>query len=283
MLEYAKLQQQEYYELLAEWTKYKKHEYKYLKQNIGFAIFGPPSDTKEANTKLDKECETADIIDQFHYIPRAQKIIDKIYTQVCKVGEGQVEKECIYFGIIFNITFRTKRDSAKASKSDQKKEENTKKESNANSKEEKKENSKEEEKEQEVNKESEMNLQATPIFKIKRLISGKGERPLHSEWYIDAWGRVYESWIAYKNDNTLPKCTMVIPMHGFYQPDTSYEITEEYSTVWLEVLDSPQCSIKSSILNGIDRTSNVVGALSLGLGIASMFTPLAPVTIGKSD
>ncbi|XP_029038418.1 uncharacterized protein LOC114873850 [Osmia bicornis bicornis] len=279
MLQYAELQQQEYYELLAEWTKYSKHEYKYLKQNIGFALFGPPSDAKEANTKLNEVCKTDDIVDLFHYRPRAQEIIGKIYKKVCEYGEGQVEKECIHFGIIFNITFRTKRNSTKASKSDKTKEKNTKTVSKTNSKEEKKENSKKE-KEQDSSNESEMNLQATPIFKIKRLISGKDERLLHSEWYIDAWGRVYQNWTAYKNNNTLPPCTMVIPMHGYYQPDPSYEITEEYSTVWLEVLESPECSTTSSILNAIDTTSNVVGVVSLGLGIASMFTPLAPVTLG---
>ncbi|CAK9834475.1 hypothetical protein ANTRET_LOCUS10996 [Anthophora retusa] len=75
---------------------------------------------------------------------------------------------------------------------------------------------------------------------------------------------------------------MVLPKDGFYQPDASYEITEEYSRVWLEIVDSPACSTASTVLNRIDNASNVLSAVGLGLCALSIFTPVGLVVAGAT-
>ncbi|CAL7948439.1 unnamed protein product [Xylocopa violacea] len=238
MLTIAKIKQQDYYELSAEWTRYLKDEYQYLKQNIGYATFGPPTENAKDNVKMNEKDDIIkdnNITTAISYDPKAKRIIEAIYDKVLLFGKDCIKESCIYYGLIYNITFRTKIESAEDNE--------------------------------------EIQLLPTPIFKILRSKDGE-------VWYIDLCGRVYKNWEDYITNNTLPKCTMVFPKNGFYQPDPSCEITEEYSTVWLEVLNSPACNVKSTILAGADTVSSVVGAVGLGLGIASMFTPLAPVTIG---
>ncbi|XP_012147291.2 uncharacterized protein LOC100877667 [Megachile rotundata] len=261
-LKCAKLQQQEYYELLPEYTKYEKREYKYLKQNIGFALFGPPSEITGDKDLVDDSAETDDILNKLRYKPMLQTVIDKIFDQVRKNGEGAVEKECIYFGIIFNITFSTKNNST----------ENISPSAIEN--------------EVDDNEKLKIDIQSTPIFKIKRIIVNKDSKTYKNkscaceEWYIDAWARLYTSWAYYKETNVLHPCTMVIPKDGFYQPDPLCEMTEEYSTVWLEVLESPANSTAATVVNYADKAATVVGAASLALGVAAMFTPAAPLVVG---
>lgn len=246
MLNIAKLQQQEYYELLPEWTRYTENEYKYLKQNIAFAIFGPPSE------KTVDAYETSDLyyFNIFDYLPSSKKITDIIYDKILKFGEVDIKTETctkgVYYGLIYNITFRTKNSSI------------TKKST-----------------EKENEEENRININLNPIFKIKSFKCKEQQT-----WYIDIEGRVYKSWIQYKKENTLPPCTMVLPKDGFYQPDENFEITEEYSTVWLEILDSPACNTLQTFLNIGDTASSVIGIVGLGLGAASMLTPVGPVVLG---
>ncbi|KAK9302627.1 hypothetical protein QLX08_005490 [Tetragonisca angustula] len=245
MLNIAELQQQEYYELLPEWTRYTKNEYKYLKQNIAFAIFGPPSE--KTDVALNDNLYYFNI---FEYLPSNKKIIDIIYDKILEFGEVDLKTETgtkgVYYGLIYNITFRTKGSSV------------TKKST-------KKENG----------EENKININPSPIFKIK---SSKFEE--QQTWYIDIEGRVYKSWIQYKKKNNSPACTMVLPKDGFYQPDENFEITEEDSTVWLEILDSPACSTLQTFLNIGDTASSALGIAGIGLGIASMLTPVGPVVLG---
>ena len=74
---------------------------------------------------------------------------------------------------------------------------------------------------------------------------------------------------------------MVLPKDGFYHPNSNYEITEEYSTVCLEILNSPACRFKTSILNLGDIVSTLGSICGVGLGIASLLTPIGPFVIGK--
>ena len=258
MLKIAKLQQQEYYELLPEWTKYTTNEYKYLRQNIGYAIFGPPSENKEnkdvyiEDKEIGEDGKMKDVTDALYYSSDANNIIDMIYKQVLTYGEGCIDEKTIYYGIIYNISFRTKNNVTEVS----------------NSKEEKVTDSEMKDK---------IQIYSTPIFKIKYSNKTCNEET----WYIDRNGRVYKSWRDYIKHNTLPKCTMVLPKDGFYHPDPSYEITEEYSTVWLEILDSPACSVQATIFKYGDITSTIVGTCGICLGVASIFTPIGPLVMGK--
>ncbi|XP_076749571.1 uncharacterized protein LOC143422654 [Xylocopa sonorina] len=247
----AKAHQQENYELSAEWTKYFEHEYKYLKQNIGYAIFGPPTENVENAVGMSKEVDAInnnDITTAISYKSIAQESINIVYNKILEFGKNCIEESCIYYGLIYNVTFCTKSQLTEIIQSDSAK------------------------------KNEEIQLFPMPIFKIRRPRKAKdGEI-----WYIDICGRIYKNWTNYLETNTLPKCTMVFPKDGLYQPDPSCETTEEHSTVWLEVLESPACCTASIVLGGADTASTVVGALGLGLGIASMFTPLAPVAVGAA-
>ncbi|XP_012347276.1 uncharacterized protein LOC100864565 [Apis florea] len=260
MLKIAKLQQQEFYELLPEWTKYTIDECKYLRQNIGYALFGPPSENEEnknvyiEDKKIEENRQIKDITETLCYKANAEQIINIVYEQVYTHGKGCIDANSIYYGVIYNISFRTKNNVTEVS----------------NSKEEKVTDSEIEDK---------IQIYSTPIFKIRYL-----DKTLKEEqtWYIDRNGRVYKTWIDYIKNNTLPQCTMVLPKDGFYHPDPNYEITEQYSTVWLEILDSPACSIQATILKHGDIASTVAGICGVTLGIASIFTPIGPVVMGAT-
>ncbi|XP_071870189.1 uncharacterized protein [Bombus fervidus] len=279
MLKIAKEQQQEYYELLAEWTLYVEDNYKYLRQNIGFAIYGPASEDKTADVVLygdNKITNNYDLFETFFYSKKAKSTIDIIYDKILQFGEenikaGTEEKsntKGVYFGVIFNVVLRPKNNSVNVPTS--KEESNSKGESTSKGDSTSKEGSTSKE-------ENEINICLTPIFKIKYSQCKKQQI-----WYIDMNGRVYKDWTDYKENNTLPPCTMVLPKDGFYQPDTTYEITEEYSTVWLEIIDSPACNSIKTFLNAADTASSVIGVVGIGLGVASLFTPLGPVVLGAT-
>ncbi|XP_043793736.1 uncharacterized protein LOC122715532, partial [Apis laboriosa] len=264
MLKIAKLQQQEYYELLPEWTKYTINEYKYLKQNIAYALFGLPSENEEnknvyiEDEKIGEKKQIKDITETLCYKSDAEKIINIVYEQICTHGKGCIEVDSIYYGIIYNISFCTKNNIKN----------NVTEVSNSK-----------QEKVTDSGVEDKIQIYSTPIFKIKYL----SETCTKEEtWYIDQNGRVYKSWIDYIEKNTLPQCTMVLPKDGFYHPDPSYEITEEYSTVWLEILDSPACSTQATIFKYGDITSTLFGTCGLCLGVASIFTPIGMVVVGAT-
>lgn len=256
-LQIAKLQQQVHYELLPEWTKYKQNEYKYLKQNIGFALFGPPTEsTNSVNSSVaiyeDLQIENCNVTNAFRYKKEAQEVIERIYNKVLEFGVGGVDKSCIYFGIILNMTIDPPIPNLDIEKNDAKKVEAS-------------------ESEKEAEEKEEVNLFTIPIFKI---LTG------NSVWYIDIHGRVYKSWKSYKEENTLPMCTMVLPMDGNYKADPTRELTEESSSVWLEILESPACSKEALQLKMADATSSAFGIVGLGLSVATLFTPAAPVALG---
>ncbi|KAM0728492.1 hypothetical protein ACS0PU_005274 [Formica fusca] len=298
-------QQQEYYEYLPDCIEYKFEEHKYLRQNIGYTIYGLPSNAlpsnENANITENRICletenriclETeiscywkpedsndtdADIIDKVNYDEKARSVINMIYNKICECTIKNNNTQPIYFGIIYNIIF-CRNMNVQPKKKEVKKETKT----------EVKESVKEEE------EEKESAISSIPIFTIRKNIqktsdtvkSLKQKEDIKNEvqadyetWYIDICGRVYTSWADYIENNNLPECTMVVPKDGFYQADSSYPITEDNSTVWLEVIDSPACTLKKKICNGMDIASAIAGFGTVGLSVASMFTPLAPAAL----
>ncbi|XP_031848100.2 uncharacterized protein LOC116433771 [Nomia melanderi] len=118
-------------------------------------------------------------------------------------------------------------------------------------------------------------IYALPIFKIKRDID--------TIWYIDIAARVYKSWEDYLNNNTLPKCLMVVPKNGKYQCNFHSKVTKYSSTVWLETLKSPACKSSKTALKAVDATVNVLGiASTVGIGAAALLTPVGPVLTATS-
>lgn len=283
MKDLAVEQQQCFYELLPECTEYKFDEHKILRQNIGYAIYGSMSNDNESTTESNKKSEDlsdTDVVDAINYDEKAKNVIETIYNKICKYTIGTDNTQPIYFGIIYNVIF------APNINVNPKKEKEVKNEENKETNIEIKEPVKEEE-------ERESLISYIPIFTIRRniqekstLTSSEQEGNTKSEnkanyeiWYIDIGGRVYKSWTDYVENNNLPKCTMVLPKDGCYQADVSYPVTEDYSTVWLEIRESPACTWTSAICNGMDIVSGIAALGTTGLCVAGMFTPLAPVAI----
>lgn len=282
---FAEEQQQCLYELLPDCTEYKSDERKYLKQNIGYAIYGSPEKTKEEKTKEEKTTDATennscyyktenlndtDAADTVSYDEKAKAVINKIYDQICKYTIEIDDSEPIYVGTIYNMIFRPKTNIKSEEKEVKKKAE-------------KKTNIKEDEKELLI-------VSPIPIFTLRKNIQKKFKATTstnvieaqYETWYIDLNARVYKNWADYTENNNLPECTMVLPKNGSYQANPAYPYTEDYSTVWLEIMDSPACSWKTKLCNGIDIVSSVIGFGTLGLGVVSMFTPLGPVVAVSS-
>ncbi|XP_070161366.1 uncharacterized protein [Polyergus mexicanus] len=271
-------QQQCFYELLPDCIEYKFDEHKYLRQNIGYAIYGLPISNSNIIENScywkpeDSNDTSADIADTVNYDEKARSVIDIIYNKIRKCIIGNNNTQPICFGIIYNIIFRPKMNV------ELKKKEVKKKKTEESVREEEKESA----------------VLPIPIFKVRRNIQKKSDSVKRSKqkentkmeveadygiWYIDICGRLYKSWADYIENNNLPKCTMVVPKDGFYQANLSYPITEDYSTVWLEVIDSPACTLTTRICNGMDVISSITGFSTAGLCVASLFTPLAPAAV----
>ncbi|CAK9816870.1 hypothetical protein ANTQUA_LOCUS9139, partial [Anthophora quadrimaculata] len=237
--------QQFYYELLPDWFQYSVENYELMRHKIGYALFGPPNIDKDAQTSTTFNSFTLesnwqnDTVNVI-YNKDMCKAINAIYVQIIEHGKRHASNS-IYLGIIFNVILLHK---------DSKKQTNLSKESSKEA----------------------IPVCAIPVFKIKK--------DNFDVWYIDSEARVYTSWTDYIKNNTLPKCTMVLPKGGFYQCDPSYKVTKYVSTVWVESMDSPACSVKNKVLQGVDIAANVVSVCAgVGLGIASLMTPVTPVFI----
>ncbi|XP_078037683.1 uncharacterized protein LOC144470442 [Augochlora pura] len=112
-----------------------------------------------------------------------------------------------------------------------------------------------------------------PIFKLKL--------STYSILYIDSCARVYKSWYDYLENNTLPKCWMLLPKNGIYQCNPFCSVTKCDSIVWLELFKSPAHKIKKTILKITDISSNVIGVGSaIGLGVMSLINPVGPIVAG---
>ncbi|CAK9834139.1 hypothetical protein ANTRET_LOCUS10711 [Anthophora retusa] len=237
--------QQFYYELLPDWFQYDIENYELMRHKIGYALFGPPNINKDVQTSTTLNSfalESNWQNDTFNVIYSKDmcEAINAIYVQIIEHGKRHADNS-IYLGIIFNVILLNK-DSKKLSKISKK------------------------------SSEEAVPICAIPVFKIKQ--------DNFDVWYIDGEARVYKSWTDYIKNNTLPKCTMVLPKQGFYQCDPSYKVTKYVSTVWVESMDSPACSIKNKVLQGVDIATNVVSICAgVGLGIASLMTPVTPVLI----
>lgn len=264
-------QQQCFYEFLPDCKIYEHDEHKYLKYDIGYTIYGPPeaNTTKNNSSNIqENKNKDQDIADIAAYDKKHDVI--KIYNKILECTKEAVDSQRIYFSVIYNIIFRTKIIS------------NIENKQNVKTKTEEK---KGKEKEKFV-------VSPIPVFKIRKSThvktkNTKEKKALLTEseagyttCYIDTTARVYKDWADYiTNCNNLPQCTMVIPKNGDYQADTSQPITEDYSTVWLDIMDSPACKLTSKVCKGMDIVNSVIGVSTIGLGVASIFTPLAPVAI----
>ncbi|KAK1129990.1 hypothetical protein K0M31_019679 [Melipona bicolor] len=240
----AKEYHQCYYELLPDWFQYDSDDYEIIRHKIGYAMFGIPEIVDDTEIPTTSENDTLvnnnqnNVCNKIVYDKTMCKIIDTIYQQIIKFGRDNANNT-IYLGIIFNVVILHA-----AQKQSNKKDDKSNEESD--------------------------NMCIVPIFKLKTVTLGIS--------YIDNEGRLYKTWKDYITNNRLPQCTMILPKAGLYQYDPNYKVTEYISTVWVEILDSPACNVKNKVFKGIDIAANTMSvATSLGLGTATLLTPIAPV------
>ncbi|XP_029159868.1 uncharacterized protein LOC114931895 [Nylanderia fulva] len=255
----------------------------------------------------------ADITDTIEYEKEALNVRDVIYKQICECTTGNTNNtEPIYSGIIYNVIFRPKMNVKPKKKEVNKETEKETEEDELVKQEEKfakiqhipiftirrniqKELIDRSNHEQSMDKnalshwlgiggtvfglgvlgKSAALTKAVATNKKQKKNTTK-EQADYETWYIDIFGRVYKSWEDYMESNYLPECTMVLPKDGVYQADKSCPVTEDYSTVWLEVRESPACRWTKKICSGIDIASNIAGVGAASLGVAALFTPLGP-------
>lgn len=233
-----------YYELLPDWFEYDSANYDIIRHKIGYALFGLPKVNEDVEPlSFSENCtllaDQDNILNRVTYDKKMCKVIDDIYQKIIKFGRNNA-CDNIHVGIIFNVIF-VQMPSKQASEINN-----------------------------EQNKENN-NIIFMPIFKIKTETRGI--------WYIDNEGRTYKTWKDYVTNNTLPQCTMVLPKGGLYQCDPTSKVSEYNSTVWIEILDSPACAIKNKVLKNVDIASNTMAICSLGIGAASIFTPIGPAVL----
>jgi len=116
-----------------------------------------------------------------------------------------------------------------------------------------------------------------PVFSV---YVGKGSRGQDLRKFVDTHGRTYQDWEDWKKNNCLPKLQYAYPKFGYFtcSPDGSYEFDAEKDPI-IEYGLSPQSSIGSEILTATDIATSVVSIGSGVIGIAALFTPLAPVVV----
>ncbi|KAJ9584756.1 hypothetical protein L9F63_020906 [Diploptera punctata] len=91
--------------------------------------------------------------------------------------------------------------------------------------------------------------------------------------FIDSSLRVYKDWQDFLENNKLPDCLMCYPCRGRY-----FRLNNQ---VQIDKQVSPQGRISSKVLKGFDITTTVVSCATVGLGVASLFVPVAwPILIG---
>lgn len=235
--------QQNFYELLPDWFLYTGNNCDFIRQQIGMALLGPNIDESGENNIKHDN----EMLTRVKYDNKSCKIINAIHKQVFKYGKKTNNgTDFIYLGVIYNVCFysnESKNDNAEGCMHSHIKKPNE--------------------------------IYALPIFKIKRDID--------TIWYIDIDARIYKNWKDYLNNNTLPKCLMIVPKNGKYQCNIHSKVTQYSTNVWIEILRSPACKTSKTVLKAVDTTFNVVGIASVvGIGAAALLTPVGSILAATS-
>lgn len=256
----AQAEQQNFYELSSDWNVYKEEEQIHLYNYIGYALYGPPEPPEvEEFIESDKE------IGLFIYKQEKAKKIESLIKRIIEFrfsNKNQKKPSCddqnneIYCVALYNIIFADKETISKLKQNEQEKSPNS---------------------EENPLESLIRNIMTVVIFKFIVLENGKD-----SCWFMDVDERIYKNWNDYIANNKLPKCTMVLPKDGKYQPDPSVAYSNEETSVLIECHQSPACNPNKwvSRLNTVSTLGNL-GAIAI-TGV-SVLTPVAPValTAGK--
>ena len=298
--------QQNFYEICSDWNRFEKEELSYVKDFIGYALFGPPIFEENRIALKSNLCD-----EHFVYDPHKQSAIDAIYNKVIQYASTEGSESAILCSVIYNVIFNTEETKKKLDKKTQHKDNAAVKISSyvqalvkikkSGEPEEKKDKENVAECTKLVQKDEdtikpEAQIYPVPVFKVRtytkvQVENEKEKVPTEKIYYIDNGGRVYEDFLDYLKNNKLPESTMVLPKDGRYQMDpascekydlTKFNLDEIVTKVWIEVHESPASRLKAKVLEGGDIATTVAAVASMSVGLAAMVTPVgAPITIGS--
>ncbi|XP_043281340.1 uncharacterized protein [Venturia canescens] len=243
-------------------------------------MFGPPrpkvTDENNKSTYPDEDINDAGY---FIYEKEQQEAIQEIYDKILKYANPNGLTGSVFCNVIYNVIFNKEQEQESLVKKKVKLAAMLK------------------ENEHEGGEaifgclEPEVQAYPIPVFKVKQICTentGASEKI----YFIDNGGRVYNGFEDYLDNNRLPLCTMVYPKDGKYQIDqqlySESNVANENndnreSVVWLEHRQSPVDSTTSKILSGGDIVTTVVTVASMGVAIASLFTPIGPAVAVASS
>lgn len=238
---------------------YKKDQRDYLYNYIGYAVYGPPEPPED-----DRSIESEEEVGRFTYKEDEAKKINILFEKIIEFASPNKKKkkpsnlynDDIYCVALYNVIFA---DKETISKFEHDKQKELEKPSNS------------------VENPLESTIRDTipvVIFKFKvKLKNGK-----KNYWFMDSDGRIYKNWKDYIENNTLLKCTMVLPKDGEYQPNPFVQYTSEETAIFIECHQSPACN-KNELVSVLDTVNLVGGVGTIGVAVAAALTPLAPVVI----
>ncbi|GAB0090409.1 hypothetical protein DMENIID0001_051400 [Sergentomyia squamirostris] len=93
-----------------------------------------------------------------------------------------------------------------------------------------------------------------PLFRIMKCVKNKSSEDC-CMIFVDDQARVYSNWSDFRDCNVLPDSIVVAPRNGIYNCD-------QEDQVLLEFFPTPSASIEYKILNGIDKTADIVGIIA---------------------
>lgn len=239
--------QQEYFENLGDcdWVKYEKSNRNYLLQNIAFALYGGPSIEGQLTAK--KENEVAHLEG---YNSRQVEKVMKVYEKICEQSKYSYNDEDIMIAVILIVCARPKplkfyeiQPSTYWL---------------------------------DLHERTDGDIWCTAVFKIRKCIpTTVGAKSCRV--FIDENARVYQDWMSYLSENTLPQCVITVPENGEYT-GTLLE-GEEAFAVKLTVIATPALGIKARVLSTADTATTLASIGAIGVIGVAAFTPVAPVVL----
>ncbi|XP_068631805.1 uncharacterized protein [Battus philenor] len=235
--------QQEYFENLQDydWLKYEKSDRRLLLQNIAFALFGGPSSVGDLSNAEDGTGQLEG------YTSRQKEQVIKIYEKLCEQSKYSQNDEDIMVSILLIVCARpqpTKFYQIQPSNYWL-----------------------------DLHQRNDIDIWCTAVFKVRKCIpTTLNTKPCRI--YIDDNARVYQDWDSYLQNNTLPKCVMIVPENGEYKGIIVEG--EEAFAVKLTVAPSPSLGLKARVLSSVDTANTVVSLGAVGVLGAAAFTPIGP-------
>ncbi|XP_055897507.1 uncharacterized protein LOC106079435 [Biomphalaria glabrata] len=116
-----------------------------------------------------------------------------------------------------------------------------------------------------------------PLFSV---FVGKDKDGRDLRNFVDPDGRTYKNWDDWKSSNRLPELEYCYPTRGFFTCSGGNDYTFDYDCdPDVEFGVSPASLISSKIIGSTDTITAITSIASGIVGIASLFTPLAPAVI----